>query len=43
MARYGILKARKAGNMLMISTGSVKGRFNASRKAGRPGKGAIET
>lgn len=43
MARDGILKARKAGNMLMISTESVEGRFNAPRKAGRPRKGAIET
>lgn len=43
MACYGILKARKAGNMLMISTGSVKDRFNAPREAGRPRKGAIET
>lgn len=43
MARDGVLEARKAGSMLMISTKSVKGRFNASRKAGRPGKGAIET
>ncbi len=43
MARYGILKARKAGSMLMITTGSVKDRFNAPRKAGRPRKGAIET
>lgn len=43
MARYGILKARKAGNMLMISMESVKDRFNVPRKAGRPRKGAIET
>lgn len=43
MARDGVLEARKAGSMLMISTGSVKGRFNVPRKAGRPGKGAIET
>ena len=43
MVRDGIFKARKAGNMLMISTGSVKGRFNAPREAGRPRKGAIET
>lgn len=42
MARDGILKARKTGNMLMISTESVKERFNAPRKAGRPKKGAIE-
>ena len=43
MARDGIFKARKAGSMLMISTGSVKDRFNVPRKAGRPRKGAIET
>lgn len=43
MARDGILKARKAGSMLMISMESVEGRFNVSRKAGRPIKGAIET
>lgn len=43
MVRDGILKARKAGSMLMISTESVKDRFNAPREAGRPGKGAIET
>lgn len=43
MARYGILKARKVGNMLMVSTKSVKDRFNVPRKAGRPRKGAIET
>lgn len=43
MVRDGILKARKAGNMLMISAGSVKDRFSAPRKADRPGKGAIET
>lgn len=43
MVRDGILKARKAGSMLMISTESVKDRFNAPRKAGRPRKGAIET
>lgn len=42
LARDGILKARKAGNMLMISTESVKERFNAPRKAGRPRKSAIE-
>lgn len=41
--RDGVLEARKAGSMLMISTGSVKDRFSAPRKAGRPGKGAIET
>lgn len=43
MIRDGIFKARKAGNMLMISMESVEGRFNVSRKAGRPIKGAIET
>lgn len=43
MVRDGILKARKADNMLMISMESVEGRFNVSRKAGRPIKGAIET
>lgn len=43
MVRDGIFKARKAGNMLMISMESVKDRFNVSRKAGRPIKGAIET
>lgn len=43
MARDGVLEARKAGSMLIISTKSVKDRFNASRKAGRPRKGAIET
>ena len=43
MARDGIFKVRKADSVLMISTGSVKGRFNVSRKAGRPIKGAIET
>lgn len=39
----GIFKARKADSVLMISTGSVKDRFNVPRKADRPGKGAIET
>lgn len=43
MARDGVLEARKAGSMLMISTKSVKDRFNVPRKAGRPRKGAIET
>lgn len=43
MVRDGIFKARKAGSMLMISTESVKDRFNAPREAGRPRKGAIET
>lgn len=43
MVRDGIFKARKAGSMLMISTESVKDRFNAPRGAGRPRKGAIET
>lgn len=41
--RDGVLEARKAGSMLMISTKSVKDRFNVPRKAGRPRKGAIET
>lgn len=41
--RDAVLEARKAGSMLMISTGSVKDRFNVPRKAGRPRKGAIET
>ena len=43
MARDGIFKVRKADSVLMISTGSVKDRFSAPRKAGRPRKGAIET
>lgn len=43
MVRDGIFKVRKADSVLMISTESVKGRFNVSRKAGRPIKGAIET
>lgn len=43
MARDGIFKVRKADSVLMISTGSVKDRFSAPRKADRPGKGAIET
>ena len=43
MARDGIFKVRKADSVLMISTGSVKDRFNVPRKAGRPGKGVIET
>lgn len=43
MARDGIFKVRKADSVLMISTESVKDRFNAPREAGRPRKGAIET
>ena len=42
MVRDGILKARKVGATLMISTESVKERFNSPRKAGRPRKGAME-
>ena len=41
--RDGVLEARKAGSMLMISTRSVKDRFNVPRKPGLPRKGAIET
>lgn len=43
MARDGIFKVRKADSVLMISMESVEDRFNVSRKAGRPIKGAIET
>lgn len=38
MARDGILNARKVGSALMISTESVKARFNTPRSAGRPKK-----
>lgn len=36
MVRDGILEARKVGSALMITTKSVKARFNAPRAAGRP-------
>lgn len=36
MARSGILESRKEGNLLLISTESVRKRFNEPRPAGRP-------
>lgn len=42
MARDGVLESRKIGNALMISTESVKRRFNSPRGAGRPPKHAAQ-
>lgn len=38
MARDGILESTKVGNMLLLSTESVRKRYNEPRKAGRPKK-----
>ncbi len=38
MARDGVLESRKVGKALMISSESVKRRFNEPRHAGRPPK-----
>ncbi len=38
MARDGVLESTKVGNMLLLSTESVRKRYNEPRKAGRPKK-----
>ena len=40
MVRDGVLEDRKVGSALMVTTQSVKARFNTPRPASRPKKGA---
>lgn len=43
MLRNGILAGKKVGGAQLVSTQSVKDRFNNPRPAGRPKKAALET